>query len=695
MGLCHSRLDRERTLHDKEEDAPRPVLSKERQVSRDPTETAPVLTDAQAKEQLAVNNGHGTSTEEDRQLFEDIKVELFERLESGDVGEEGRKIILPATVKNIWAPVHYRGFYTHQVWYDTAWNKDTFMDQYLQIMSILIRIDFVRWEQFGTIFIDQKDRRDTNLPFDLKVLQRKDFLGKVAGKNFFLAQWAFCPIHIQEQEDEYALNKEWRLPWIDDPIEIGQGAFGRVTKQTVATGFLVYEDKTVNPKVSHLLKGSPWALAKSFSQAKAVAIKTVSDKDARKVEFQNLKDLRKCLSNHTRIMVNLATMIEKSSQSGTMYHIVYELAAYDLNVFLTTMPRTLRGKRHATASPERTNSANMWPGDLISESGNLADALDYLHNRLYSESRISLSHNDIKPENILVVYPDSTNVNDHFPVGKWKIADFGLSKVKLKRAPGSKHLSAQEADLTPLQAQRTHRTDRTGSVSKTIPKRDPGQYTAPELDQSTPQKTDSRRADLWSFGCVLSEIVTYAVKLDCQLVENFRESLGKSEHPDQRDLPDERFYHHDTKEVKSQFLSHLAKLPGTAHGDRRLPHHTQWIGSCVDLVKSIVVTDPNLRLGANRVRDRLREIDLSMRPERNEWLRDDLARISTDTAYPTAHTPGSATESPTDIDSDNGRDDAFSRTPSICITPPQHTVSESTRGRSSLEDKRRRATAPR
>jgi serine/threonine protein kinase len=398
-------------------------------------------------------------------------------------------------------------------------------------------------------------------------------------------------------------------------------------------------------------------------------------------------------------MVNLVTMVDKSAQ-GNIYHIVYELAAYDLNVFLTNMPRKLRDKRHATAGPERTDSANMWPGDLISESVNLADALDYLHNRLYHESHVSLSHNDIKPENILVIYPETTNKRDRFPVGQWKFADFGLSVVKLKRSSGSrsKHLSADDAGLSPSHPQKTHRTERPSSVSKAMPARDPGQYTAPELDQTTPQPADCRKADVWSFGCVLSEIVTYAIKLDCQLVKDFRDSLGQSEQPGQRDPPDERFYDHESKDVKPQFLNHLTKLPDTAHGDKRIPEDTHWIGSCVELIREIVVKEPNRRLGASNIRAKLSEIDVSMRDEKKEWLSHDLALdlsiLDADTAV--SGQASAVSQSPTDYDdSDYARDNALSRVPSICLHSAERSMPEIARPRHGGEDERRRATAPR
>jgi serine/threonine protein kinase len=91
-----------------------------------------------------------------------------------------------------------------------------------------------------------------------------------------------------------------------------------------------------------------------------------------------------------------------------IYHILYEVAPYDLNDFLTTQSSQLRVRRVETAPLSRKNSINMQSDDLILESRNLADALDYLHNRLYDTKKISLAHNDIKPDN-LVVYPDNTD----------------------------------------------------------------------------------------------------------------------------------------------------------------------------------------------------------------------------------------------------------------------------------------------
>ncbi|CAO2649257.1 Nn.00g066420.m01.CDS01 [Neocucurbitaria sp. VM-36] len=619
---------------------------------------------------------------------EKLRVELFNLLRER---KEYKKAIFPEEIKRIWDPMYYRRFYTSQPWYDESWDKCNLMDDYLRIMSILVQIHFRDWKNFRRLFIDS-NRRDEDLPFKKNGLKALDFLGDAFGPSFYDAQWAYCPRKIQEREEPYVWDGDEPLPWLDQPVKIGEGAFGRITRQTIAKGYLEYDNRdnrTVNP--------SP----------KAVAVKRILHEDVHQVEFSNLKALRRCLSDHTRIMVNLATLVESSEERGKIHHIVYELAAYDLNVLLTNLPINLRGKRNESASPERTNSASMWPGDLILESRNLADALHYLHDRLYNISRISLAHNDIKPDNILVFYPDSMNADVLYPVGKWKIADFGLSRVKDKHPQENKHLRAEDAVPARKTADITHRIERSASVSKTIPKRDPGRYTAPELDQKTVQKTDGRKGDLWSFGCVLSEILAYAVGLDPKLVEDFRVKLLENS-------SDQRFYDTKTKEVKKTFFEYLETLPNQASKDSRYFCGTEWIMSCASLVNRIVVANPKKRLGADEIRDALRDIDFRMRSEKKKlWLdtncHDDIVVPNLVESYSPGPPNASATESPTELEQFNletdGRSDVLEGTPKIVISPARHTFpkakseSTSTYDRKSeiihTYDRRRRQTAAR
>jgi serine/threonine protein kinase len=108
----------------------------------------------------------------------------------------------------------------------------------------------------------------------------------------------------------------------------------------------------------------------------------------------------------------------------------------------------------------------------------LASALDCIHNFNFSSSEVNLTkkgfHHDLKPANILV------------KGGTFMIADFGLSRLK----PG-------DEDST-TRARKVHPT-----------------YLAPECSQSKLDITDpriGRSAEVWSFGCILSEVATYIVE---------------------------------------------------------------------------------------------------------------------------------------------------------------------------------------
>lgn len=377
-------------------------------------------------------------------------------------------------------------------------------------------------------------------------------------------------------------------------------------------------------------------------QPKLVAIKTIRDQKIERDELDNLKNLRHCLSHHNRIMVNLATIIEDESDGTQVHRIIYELAAYDLEKVLNYPPSELRAKRHDSAPNSRTNSLHMTSRDFITESCNLADALDYLHNRLYHTERIAIAHNDIKPENILVFYPDSIDPEVKYPVGKWKLADFGVSKIKPMRPRQSSGMDTLSPEGTAVSApmDRTRRNSRDISISKTTPGRDPGRYTAPEQDQLRATKIGGREADIWSFGCVLSEILTYAAGGDPNLVQKFRNRLG-------HDSPDMRFYDYrnEDKDVKKAFSDFLTEL------QTQKPNQ-KWVAETSSLLKDIVVRDPKKRPKADTIRDRLQIICSNMKSQDTFWiLKESPHRLDTSvTSEPAAYSPGpeyaSVTQSP-------------------------------------------------
>ncbi|KAH6060561.1 hypothetical protein HBI67_137720 [Parastagonospora nodorum] len=267
---------------------------------------------------------------------------------------------------------------------------------------------------------------------------------------------------------------------------------------------------------------------------------------------------------HFATQLNKAKMINKvvgpfdtdgryMIEDRIVHHLIYELAAYSLDTFLTMQPSQLALRSNQTSSSVKACSKNMWPGDLIAESMNLADALDFLHNGIFTETSLSLVHNNLTPHKMLVVYPDN---------------QMGIVNTVVN-----------------------------------VRMRQPGRYNPPEWDQVGPQKIDGISADIWSLVCILAEIFTYAVEIDPKQVKYLREAL-LGPHP--------RFYNTTSCGIRSELLSLLESLPTVWHSFKGTNTGASRVHSCVELIKAIVVADPTKRLAAKFIRNSLQEIHESM-----------------------------------------------------------------------------------
>jgi serine/threonine protein kinase len=585
------------------------------------------------------------------ELEKEIRIELRKLIvQSSD--RENSSIILPQDLAQFWSQIYYMRFYTQQQWYDRAWDRTNIMLEYQRIISILILGAFCKptdWARFRKIFID-KGRKDVKLPFAIEDLEREDFLGPDYARLFFEKQWIVCPLVIEERREPYELlgkEAERRFPYIEKGEKIGEGATGTVYKQVIAA--------------RHLKYSSNWRESEN-TMKKPVACKRVVEQSVMNVEFKNLEDLRKCLSEHRRIMVNIATIVRTEENVGRVHLILYDLAAYDLYTLLTLRPlssdqRTVDNAkdhliRHDSGPQRRNDSHISCEQDYIKEIKHLADALDFLHNRLYRETGLYLVHNDLKPENILVFYPDSQNEDEKYPVGQWKIADFGLAKFKqLKVAnpsPAKKATTYSSrvsvSGLNTLQVHvegdSTHRRNSLASVkspSLTPAKRDPGMYTPPEVEGKGMTQQDPRAGDLWAFGCILTEVLAYAVRPG--LISEIRKECDNG--------LDQRFHDERTKMVKEPLLAWLHNLPSRClHTQTNQP--VQWVVDCVKLIEQILAAEPKNRPRADRIRSLLEDIESKM--ERGETFRfvdDVLSQSSTPPSSMSNHTYNS--ESPKNL----------------------------------------------
>ena len=161
--------------------------------------------------------------------------------------------------------------------------------------------------------------------------------------------------------------------------------------------------------------------------------------------------------------------------------------------------------------------------EIFEQLYGLASALNDIHSYRLLEHELELlgCHHDLKPNSILIF-------------GRtWTLADFGLSR------------------LTPI-----------SQGSKTYFKDCLGDYFAPEcLDHEWSQQRIGRASDIWSFGCVISEVVSFIMS-GFQGVADFRSSRKTEGRP--RHL---NSWFHSRGKIKVEVDAWLSNLKRSAKDD--------------------------------------------------------------------------------------------------------------------------------
>ena len=225
-----------------------------------------------------------------------------------------------------------------------------------------------------------------------------------------------------------------------------------------------------------------------------------------------------------------------------IHNLIFPVADYDLD-------KLLRGKKHSGFALE---------SDYLFALCGLASAIDKFHNYSCTELDISLlgCHHDLRPHNILV----------HGQ--QFLLADFGLSNLKT-----------------------------VAEGSKTTWKDGDSRYLAPECEdwnESFKPGEVGRKSDIWSFGCVLSEVITYMMlgPLGVKEFEQFRKVS-----PDKSNKNWTFYSFHSGTKPNKNLETWLATLSLTA---------TTACKNIINLVRRMLSVDPVDRPHANEVAHCLR-----------------------------------------------------------------------------------------
>ena len=128
---------------------------------------------------------------------------------------------------------------------------DTIRDRFLRVLSALILIGWSSDDlvsKFRSQFLRTPGREDKDLPIDRSQL---GFL-RPFSFTFWQQQFAFCPAIIVEYEYSRIQTIETgrRLPFSGKLVEVGGGAYGKVSQVTIAPRCLRTENGTENFKVT-------------------------------------------------------------------------------------------------------------------------------------------------------------------------------------------------------------------------------------------------------------------------------------------------------------------------------------------------------------------------------------------------------------------------------------------------------------
>ncbi|KAB8227116.1 uncharacterized protein BDW43DRAFT_257331 [Aspergillus alliaceus] len=335
------------------------------------------------------------------------------------------------------------------------------------------------------------------------------------GAEFYQKQFRFCAVTLMKREEVIYKNERFQcpLPYLEQ-TKIGEGTFGqvwrvRIEQQHIQSRF----DSTATTEALEYAR-KDFELNRAFEEEREVLNK-ILDQPRR----------------HRNIMVALASL-----QYGSTYSLFFPLASCNLWEYLNGV------------GAEDRLPPSTWEekGSIYGRGVTLAGALAFLHHEFRNQrlELYSCYHLDLKPHNILVfnAYTDSET---------WKITDFGLSRVKGRGLDGDEDVELVMPILRRAQKRARHLRE-----PSTMNRRGEGTYLAPEC--SLPNGRVSSASDVWSFGCIISLVMTY-IDFGHSGVVAFARERRRQDHGDSF-----YFIRHGKPKLSSVIAGWFDKLKGRA-----------------------------------------------------------------------------------------------------------------------------------
>ncbi|KAI4172942.1 MAG: hypothetical protein LQ343_003229 [Gyalolechia ehrenbergii] len=410
-------------------------------------------------------------------------------------------------------------------------------------------------------FVEHQSLEDNKLPFQGRP---PDFPAS-SGSNsiwqkFNEHQWKFCAINLRFNKGFKQLSEHDILPIIRK-TSIAGGASAATSRIEVHPDYDQLRDGRLRSNLDSDAQCSHTYVLKTYNTPQA--------KRYHEAEMNGFQILDNDTSGEENNIISYyGSFAQMNAEKGMEFNTIFEYAEFG----------TLEDFMMATDPPSTAAELNkFWERFLEITRG-----LVLIHGRAPPDAQMGDAillgwHQDIKPKNILVCRnPDPSSKYDHI----FKLADLGLSHFKM-------HVGASHSV-----------TDQDTSGTRT--------YGAPEVHRNHRIRSDlhldiKQGVDIWSMGCVISEIAVWLVHGYQYLLE-YRRRRSAEFRRKSADSPTDCFH-----DGRGSVLDVVKKIHHDLHDNFR--SHDDCTGEVLDkLVNRMIVAKADARLNARFIHEESKRI---------------------------------------------------------------------------------------